>query len=134
MRFQSKITALATLALTAGILATTGSLAGESAARSGVVYTETNAVRGNEILVYSHSGDGALQLAARVATRGVGTDGGLGNQGALAWSPERRLSAALALYFAYYNFCRIHSSIRCTPAMEAGITKSVWTLRDLLTA
>jgi IS1 family transposase len=44
------------------------------------------------------------------------------------------LHAALALYFAYYNFCRIHSSIRCTPAMEAGITKSVWTLQDLLTA
>jgi transposase InsO family protein len=35
---------------------------------------------------------------------------------------------------AYYNFCRIHSSIRCTPAMEAGITNTVWTLRDLLTA
>ena len=44
------------------------------------------------------------------------------------------LRAALALYFAYYNFCRIHSSIRCTPAMEAGITKHVWTLRDLLAA
>jgi IS1 family transposase len=44
------------------------------------------------------------------------------------------LRAMLALYFAYYNFCRIHSSIRCTPAMEAGITKHVWELRDLLTA
>lgn len=44
------------------------------------------------------------------------------------------LKAAYALHFAYYNFCRIHSSIRCTPAMEAGITKSVWTLSDLLTA
>ena len=44
------------------------------------------------------------------------------------------LKAALALYFAYYNFCRIHSTIRCTPAMEAGITKSVWSLKDLLTA
>ena len=43
------------------------------------------------------------------------------------------LRAALALYFAYYNFVRIHSSIRCTLAMEAGITKHVWTLRDLLT-
>ena len=42
------------------------------------------------------------------------------------------LRAALALYFAYYNFCRIHSSIRCTPAMESGITQHVWTLRDLL--
>ena len=44
------------------------------------------------------------------------------------------LRAALALYFAYYNFCRIHSTIRCTPAMAAGITKSVWELKDLLAA
>jgi hypothetical protein len=42
--------------------------------------------------------------------------------------------AAYALYFAYYNFCRVHSSLRVTPAMEAGITKKVWELRDLLTA
>lgn len=42
------------------------------------------------------------------------------------------LKAALALYFAYYNFCRIHSSIRCTPAMESGLTGHVWTLRELL--
>ena len=39
---------------------------------------------------------------------------------------------ALALFFTYYNFCRIHSTIRCTPAMEAGLTKSVWSLKDLL--
>jgi len=44
------------------------------------------------------------------------------------------LKAALALYFAYYNFVRIHSSIRCTPAMEAGITDRLWTMRDLLAA
>jgi len=44
------------------------------------------------------------------------------------------LKAALALYFAYYNLCRIHSSIRCTPAMEAGLTGHVWDLRELLTA
>jgi transposase-like protein len=42
------------------------------------------------------------------------------------------LQAALALHFAYYNFCRIHSSIRCTPAMEAGITGHVWELKELL--
>lgn len=42
--------------------------------------------------------------------------------------------AALALYFAYYNFCRMHRSLRCTPAMAAGITKHVWTLKDLLMA
>src|SRR5437868_12112570 len=44
------------------------------------------------------------------------------------------LRAMLALYFAYYNFCRIHSSIRCTPAMESGITGHVWELRDLVCA
>ena len=42
------------------------------------------------------------------------------------------LRAALALHFAYYNFCRIHKTLRCTPAMEAGITKTVWELKDLL--
>ncbi|HVG28591.1 MAG TPA: IS1 family transposase [Pyrinomonadaceae bacterium] len=44
------------------------------------------------------------------------------------------LRAALALHFAYYNFCRIHKTLRCTPAMAAGITKTVWELQDLLTA
>ena len=40
--------------------------------------------------------------------------------------------AALCLYFAYYNFCRIHSSIRVTPAMEAGIADHVWEQGELL--
>jgi hypothetical protein len=40
--------------------------------------------------------------------------------------------AALALWFAYYNFVRIHSTIQVTPAMEAGLTDHVWTLRELL--
>jgi IS1 family transposase len=42
------------------------------------------------------------------------------------------LKAACALHFAYYNWCRIHSSLRVTPAMETGITDHVWTLRELL--
>jgi IS1 family transposase len=42
------------------------------------------------------------------------------------------LYAMMSLYFCWYNFCRIHSSIRCTPAMESGITKHVSTLGDLL--
>jgi IS1 family transposase len=40
--------------------------------------------------------------------------------------------AAVAMNFAYYNFCKMHLAIRCTPAMEAGIEKSVWTVEDLL--
>ena len=42
------------------------------------------------------------------------------------------LRAAVALHFAYYNFCRVHSSLRVTPAMEAGITDHVWTIAELL--
>jgi transposase-like protein/IS1 family transposase len=40
--------------------------------------------------------------------------------------------AALALWYAYYNFCRVHSSLRVTPAMEAGITDHIWTLKELI--
>ncbi|HEY3928502.1 MAG TPA: IS1 family transposase [Candidatus Koribacter sp.] len=40
--------------------------------------------------------------------------------------------AACALHFAYYNFCRIHKSLRVTPAMESGITDHIWSLRELL--
>ncbi len=36
------------------------------------------------------------------------------------------LRAAVALYFGYYNFCRVHLTLRVTPAMEAGITDHVW--------
>lgn len=42
------------------------------------------------------------------------------------------LKAALALHFAYYNFCRIHRTLKVTPAMEAGLTDRVWGLDDLL--
>ncbi len=43
-----------------------------------------------------------------------------------------KLKAAVALHFAYYNFCRVHSTLRVTPAMEAGITDHVWTVQELL--
>lgn len=42
------------------------------------------------------------------------------------------LKAAVALHFAHYNFVRVHSTIRVTPAMEAGVTDRLWTIRDLL--
>lgn len=42
------------------------------------------------------------------------------------------LKAAVALHFAHYNFCRIHSTLRITPAMAAGITEHLWTLDELL--
>jgi IS1 family transposase len=41
-------------------------------------------------------------------------------------------AAAVALWFAYYNFCRVHQTLRVTPAMEAGLTDHVWTIEELL--
>lgn len=46
----------------------------------------------------------------------------------------KNLKAAVALHFAYYNFCRIHSTLDVTPAMEAGITDHVWSVEELLDA
>ncbi len=43
------------------------------------------------------------------------------------------LKAACALHFAYYNFCRVHSSLRVTPAMAAGISSRIWDLGELIT-
>ena len=42
------------------------------------------------------------------------------------------LWAAYCLHFAWYNFCRVHRSLRVTPAMEAGITNHIWELSELL--
>ncbi len=57
--------------------------------------------------------------------------------------PEKRLTsgfskkvenhgASVALYFMHYNFCRIHKTLRVTPAMEAGLTDHVWTIEEML--
>lgn len=42
--------------------------------------------------------------------------------------------AAFALWMAYYNFVKVHSTTRCTPAMEAGIESSAWKVSDLVDA
>ncbi len=39
---------------------------------------------------------------------------------------------AIALHFADYNFSRIHSSLRVTPAMGSNLTDHIWTIVDLL--
>lgn len=38
----------------------------------------------------------------------------------------------VALYFMHYNFCRVHKTLRVTPAMEAGITDHVWTIEEMI--
>jgi IS1 family transposase/transposase-like protein len=42
--------------------------------------------------------------------------------------------AAVILWYTWYNFGRVHKSLRCTPAMEAGIADHVWSVRELLEA
>lgn len=40
--------------------------------------------------------------------------------------------AALALHVAHYNLCRVHESLRCTPAMELGVTDHIWSIGELI--
>ena len=42
------------------------------------------------------------------------------------------LKAALAVYLAHYNFLRVHSTLRVTPAMEAALSDHVWSWGELL--
>ncbi len=42
--------------------------------------------------------------------------------------------AAVALFYCWYNFGRVHKSLRVTPAMAAGITDHVWEISELLNA
>jgi hypothetical protein len=42
------------------------------------------------------------------------------------------LKASVALHYAHYNFVRVHRTLRCTPAMAAGVTDRLWSVEDLL--
>ena len=41
-------------------------------------------------------------------------------------------TAAVALYFMYYNFGRVHQTLRMTPAMEPGVSDHVWTIAGIV--
>jgi len=45
--------------------------------------------------------------------------------------PKAGLSGPPALFFLYYNFCRVHSTLRVTPAMEAGLADHVWSIEEM---
>jgi len=45
----------------------------------------------------------------------------------------RHLQAAVSLFMAWYNFVRVHQTLRVTPAMEGGLTDQVWSIRELVT-
>jgi hypothetical protein len=53
----------------------------------------------------------------------------------LAFSKKlENFEAAVGLHFAYYNFVKRHNTLRCTPAMAAGVTGSFWSVGDLVEA
>jgi IS1 family transposase len=41
-------------------------------------------------------------------------------------------AAAVALYFMYYNFARVHKTLRCSPAMAAGVDNRLWEIKDIV--
>lgn len=43
------------------------------------------------------------------------------------------LHAAVALHFAYYNFCKVHGTLKTSPAVRSGLTDHVWSMAELLT-
>lgn len=42
------------------------------------------------------------------------------------------LAHAVALHFMHYNFCRVHQTLRVTPAMEARITDHIWGIEEII--
>ncbi len=77
----------------------------------GAVFTMTNNVAGNEIVVFDRFRDGSLGAQRRYATRGAGTGGGLGNQGALALSDSGQWllavnpgSNSVSVFLAFGNY------------------------------
>src|ERR1019366_1894076 len=51
----------------------------------------------------------------------------------LAFSKKREnFEAAVGLHFAYYNFVKRHNTLRCTPAMAAGVERNFWTVGNLI--
>jgi hypothetical protein len=42
------------------------------------------------------------------------------------------LEHAVALHYMHYNFCRIHQTLRVTPAMEAGVADHVWSIDEVI--
>jgi 6-phosphogluconolactonase len=62
----------------------------QGGSRRGQIFISTNATAGNEVLVYARAANGPATLKSRIATRGLGTGGGLGSQGAVTLSGNGR--------------------------------------------
>jgi len=89
--------------------------------RAGRVFTSTNAVAGNELLVYAAPRDGALTLQARLATQGQGTGTGLGNQGAVTLGGNGRfLFVVNALSNSVSTFAILRHGLELRSTVDSG--------------
>ena len=86
-RFVAGAVGMAALALL--LVVGAGSAAADG--NAGAVYTQSNAASGNVVYVYNRAADGTLTPAGMVATGGMGTGAGLGSQGAVTLSEDKRL-------------------------------------------
>ncbi len=110
--------ALASLALPAGA---TGDGDDDDGFRSDKVFTSTNAVTGNELLVYASGKGGALSLQTRLSTHGAGTGTGLGNQGAVTLSGNGRyLFVVNALSNSVATFSVRRDSLTLVSTVDSG--------------
>jgi 6-phosphogluconolactonase len=93
----------------------------DDGSRSGRVFTSTNAVAGNELLVYAAAPGGTLALEARLATQGQGTGGGLGNQGAVTLSGNgRHLFVVNALSNTISTFAVRRGGLELRSTVDSG--------------
>jgi 6-phosphogluconolactonase len=89
--------------------------------RAGKVFTSSNATVGNELLVYDTERNGALRLATRIATQGIGSGGGLGNQGAVTLADDGRHLFVVNAGSNTVSTFRVHrGGLQLTSVVDAG--------------
>ena len=89
--------------------------------RAGKVFTSSNAAAGNELLVYDTAAASGLNLVARLATQGVGSGGGLGNQGAVTLSGDgRHVFVVNAVSNSVSTFSIHRRSLRLESTVDSG--------------
>jgi hypothetical protein len=84
-----------------------------------------------EKAIGEHMNGASLDDAPTKSKRAVGgKQGGISRNG-FSKKVENH-AAAVALWFGYYNFCRVHQTLRVTPAMEASLSDHVWGIAELV--
>lgn len=96
---------------------------------SGVIFSEKKIMAGSpDVDLISTSYVERLNATTRLHMRRL-------TRLTLAFSKKREnFEAAVGLHFAYYNFVKRHNTIRCTPAMAAGVTGTMWSVGNLVEA